>query len=94
MGLYKKCSKCGNERIISHKVDTKGKVLCLNCVIDFEASDFKKVDLGLFFFEASSIQKMGHRYILEIPIAMTGQVRAMTPELRKGKWKVQAEAVR
>ncbi|KKN20196.1 hypothetical protein LCGC14_0938220 [marine sediment metagenome] len=90
--LYKICSVCGNDKIINYKTDN-GKIICLNCVDNVDATEFKPVDLKNLFFEAGAIQKMGHRFIIEIPQKIVIKVLAMGKGLRKGGWKVQAQSL-
>ena len=67
MVKYQECSKCHRKMItVAQKVP---EVICYNCFGNITEDDFKgfKVDLKELFFTASSIQKMGTRYIIEIP---------------------------
>lgn len=68
------------------------EVVCFNCFGNITEDDFKsfKVDLENLFFTASSIQKMGGRYIIEIPKKSSAEIKIkhMPEKVRKGNWTV------
>ena len=91
MVKYYECSKCGNKVLM---IAQKDPIICHNCNVDLDVSDFGKIVLSNLFFEASSIQKMGDRWFIEIPSGLHANIRAMPVDLRTSKWKVHIESSR
>ena len=86
-----KCEKCGNE-VLDIVKDENGVDLCWNCVRNIDETDFVDFDieLGKLMFRASSVQKMGNRYMLEIPKGSSAEMKIlkMGEHIRTGYWKV------
>ena len=90
MVKHYECSKCHNKMIVVAQKEPN--VICFNCFGTITEDDFKgfKVDLENLFFTASSIQKMGTRYIIEIPKKSSAEIKIkhMGERVRKGPWTV------
>ncbi|KKL53945.1 hypothetical protein LCGC14_2270410 [marine sediment metagenome] len=90
MVKYFECSKCGNKAV--DMPIKEPNVVCWNCMDNVSLEDFDKVDLENLFFEASSIQKMGERFLLEIPQSLKNNIELMSKKLRTGRWIVQIKS--
>lgn len=91
-----KCSVCGKE-VVDIIKDENGVYFCWNCLDNVDESDFVdfNIELGKLMFKASSIQKMGNRWIIEIPKKSSAEMKIerMDEAMRRHHWKIFAKSV-